>query len=104
MAKTKLPSAAQAKRLAQLWAGKRTMSFMTKGPRHSPEPYNDPTTLALIKYGWVLRSGKMENGREFANGTEWEVCTLADSGVDALEDFLREERYRRQHAAKMQAA
>jgi hypothetical protein len=89
----KLPSPAQARRLATLWASeKKRLSVMTKGPKHSQEPYNDPTVLSLVKYGWVTATGEKQS---FANETEWDIYELNLKGTDALESFLYEARFRR---------
>lgn len=97
MSKDRLPSAAQARRLADLWATKeQQLSVMTRGPQFNPEPYNDPTTVALVKYGWFARTGETKS---FTNGTEWDIYRLTDAGTDALESFFRHARYKRQEAA-----
>lgn len=97
MAKARLPSLAQARRLADLWASKdQQLSVMTKGPQHSPEPYNDPTTLALVKYGWFAPTSEKKS---YTNGTEWDIYRMTDAGIDALENFLCEVRWKRAAAA-----
>lgn len=46
---TKIPSAAQAKRLAKCWADDRPINMMQEG-RDGAEPYNDATNLALLSH------------------------------------------------------
>lgn len=97
MEKERLPSPAQARKLAELWASRnQELSKMIQGPIHSSGPYNDATTLALIKYGWVSTT---DTTKSFANGTTWEIYKISDRGIDAIENFFRETRYRRQKAA-----
>lgn len=90
--KRAIPSRAQAQFLAGTWAGPRDMIVyvMTRG-RDGAEPYVTPTIAACVKRGWLKPTGatKAENGFEYAQHM------LSDNGLDALEDFFREARYRR---------
>ena len=81
--KRTIPSPAQAKYLARLLAGE----FCNVGG------YDSPTQRALKERGWLLPTGATG---EYASGTPYAVHIISDAGMDALEDFLREMRCRRQ--------
>jgi hypothetical protein len=91
--KKRVPSEAQAKAIASMWSG--GPRWGTRGvqlERHDGKPpYNDPTTSALVKYGWLVPTGET---KEYANGIRVAMHTLSPTALDALEDFLREHRFK----------
>lgn len=94
---SKIPSTTQARMLANIYGNDRKeISVCTKG-RDGDAPYIDATTAVLIKRGWISPYG--EETHEFANGTKWRKHVLTVDGMDALEDYLREDRYKRKSQA-----
>ena len=89
MKKQPIPSLAQAQFLARLWSG-----FMN-GETNIGE-YVTPTVTVCIKRGWLKDTGRTAIQMK---GKEAKVYDLSIAGVDAIEDYLRETRYRRQVAA-----
>lgn len=91
MAKAKCPSEAQAKRLASLWAdGRQAQVGLGK-------TYTDPTTLACVKYGWLVPTEEIGT---YPSGAEYRVYKLADpAALEAIETYVRELRWKRQRAA-----
>lgn len=84
-------SAAQAKRIAQLfWSGHN----VSVG-----EDRVNSTDKALIAAGWLVDTGRRDL---WPNGSPVKIFQLHDSGLDALETFLSQLRYAR--IAKAQAA
>ena len=88
MTKKQKPSRAQAKFIARTWS-RFTNTEINVGR------YLDPTTAACIKYGWLKNTGRTEL---HPNKTEFEIYILSDLALDALETYLREDRYKRQAA------
>lgn len=86
MRKKPIPSAAQAKMIAHLWSSGDTARI---------GGYDNPTTLTCIKHGWLVPNG--ETGT-FPNGAQFERHVLSETALDALEDFLREMRWKRTKA------
>lgn len=84
MKKADLPSDRQAKFMARFWAAERQVNVMREG-REGAEPYNDATTSALIRKGWIEPSGGL-SFRE--NGHLWEPHTISSAGMYALECYL----------------
>lgn len=84
--KPPIPSIAQAKLIAHLWAS---------GSKINIGSYVMPTHLTCVKRGWLIPNG--ETGL-FPNETEYKVHVLSESALDALEEFLREVRYKRTKA------
>jgi len=89
VAKTHIPSTAQAKLIARLWAG-----FPHFYTLHSS--YVDPTAGACIKHGWLVETG--EAGKT-PNGTDFKIYEPRDAGLDALASYLLAERYKRKSQA-----
>lgn len=86
--KTKIPSEAQAKRIARSWAEGRPTNIMLRG-RHGGDAYNDPTSLALLKNGWIASTGTQYE----ENGYCWESHTITPAALLALECYFRKVRF-----------
>lgn len=78
-----IPSYAQVKLLAHVWAN---------GTTKVGVDYVDATTKACVKRGWFTTNG--ETGK-YPNGSDYHVCILSDAGYGAIEDYLRNARYKR---------
>lgn len=87
MKKSDLPSAAQARLIARLWGQNKTVGIMVRD-REGKEPYNEPTTAACVKRGWLGRSG----APYMLNDFEFIPHGVTYSGLLALGRFLRGER------------
>lgn len=74
------PSIVQAKILAGLFADDGTIKVSS-----SPEGFNSPTVLALIRSGWILPTSGTGS---WPNGSPYRVHVLGRDGVDALQKFL----------------
>ena len=85
--KKKLPTDAQACLLAWLWGTAKRLRI---------DGHDTPSEKALVKAGWVLPTGVLGKS---PNGAGYEYHKISDAGFDALEDYLRERRYKRQAAA-----
>lgn len=90
MAKTKIPSDAQAKMIAHHWSDWRHLRIMKRG-RDNTEPYIEPTTNVLLKNGWIEPSGNLEY---MENGYLWEGYTVSEAGLLALESYLQKRRFK----------
>lgn len=88
IAKSKIPSEAQAKRIAKCWAEGRSTNIMLRG-RDGSAAYNDPTNLALVKNGWVAPSGAQYE----ENGYCWESHKITPAALLALECYLQKARF-----------
>lgn len=86
--KSKIPSEAQAKRIARCWAEGRPTNIMVRG-RGGSATYNDPTNLVLVKNGWVSPSGTQYE----ENGFCWESHELTPAALLALECYLQRVRF-----------
>lgn len=84
MRKNPAPSIAQAKLIARLWGLDREVSI---GGKHI-----DPTKAACVKRGWLVPSG--QTGK-FPSGGDYAIHVLSPSALPALEDFLREQRWKK---------
>ncbi len=84
------PSSAQAKFLARLWAQGRATGVNT-----TPDGWVDPTTNACVNRGWLVPNGKTSHT---GNGTPQADHVVSDDGLDAIETYFREARYKRQEA------
>jgi hypothetical protein len=82
-AKAKPASEAQARKIASLWGS---------NGRQPIASYKDSTTEVCLKYGWLIPNGVAGT---FPNGETFAEHIVSDQGLDALEGFLRELRYRR---------
>lgn len=76
MAKKKVPSEAQAKRLAWLWGDGRSFAHL---------PKSDPTADVLAREGWVEKTG---DDFTFPSGAVGAMCVISEAGIDALLSFL----------------
>lgn len=92
MATKQRASLAQAKMIARVWSGDWQLHVMTKG-RDNGEPWNDSTTLALLRRKWIEPNGAVPTLR---NDLEYQGHVLTHAGIDALEDYLCEQRYGRE--------
>lgn len=92
--KTKIPSEAQAKRIAKCWADGRPTNIMVRG-RGESAPYNDPTSLVLVKNGWVAPTGMQYE----ENGYCWESHKITPAALLALECYLQKVRFDNKTAA-----
>jgi hypothetical protein len=72
------PSLAQAKLLAQMFAGQEI--FFRKHGGNSP-----PTFVAVVRWGWVSETGAVGT---YPNGSAYHVFKINEDGIDALEAFL----------------
>jgi hypothetical protein len=70
------PTEPQARLLAKLWG---------HNDRIPIGGYNSPTSLALLKRGWLAPNGIRG---KFPNGTEYEEHVVSDAGLVALGRFL----------------
>lgn len=75
--KERVPSEAQAKRIAFLWGNWR--------PGVQIDGYIEPTTKVLLREGWIEPAG--EKG-QYPNGSEWELHTVSIKGLRALYTYF----------------
>ena len=75
--KNKVPSEAQAKRIAHLWAS-------GKGVQIAKE-YTEATSAVLLREGWIEPTG--ERGK-YPIGWEYEVHKLSAKGLRALHTYF----------------
>jgi hypothetical protein len=87
--KSKIPSEAQAKRIAKCWADGRPTNVMVRG-RGGAAAYNDPTSLVLVKNGWVAPTGTQYE----ENGYCWESHKITPAALLALECYLQKVRFK----------
>lgn len=88
MRKRKVPSEAQAKRIANCWAQGRPTNIMVRG-RHGDDAYNDSTSIALLKNGWIEPTGAQYE----ENGYCWESHQITPDALLALECYLQKVRF-----------
>jgi hypothetical protein len=79
-----IPSKAQARCLAHLFAGDSGV--------HVSENYVDASIRVLVNRAWVSETG---DGGIYPNGTTYKIWKISESGLAALEDYLRGSRSRR---------
>ena len=77
MPRPKLPSTAQAKLLAKVWAG-------TAVPTHADD-LTEPTTMACYSRGWLAETGEIGT---YPNGRAYSELGLTDAGMLALAQFF----------------
>jgi hypothetical protein len=77
-------SAAQAKTIARLW-GDGAATCRVGG-------FEIPTVAVCVKRGWLVPNGKTGT---FPSGAPWTEHVVSERGLDALEDYLRDTRYKR---------
>lgn len=84
----RVPSDAQAKMLAWAWSGyaRPLMVAVSEGA------YVDATTTVCVKRGWIVPTN--EEGGEYPNGDTFKFFAVSDAGLDAIEDYLRERRFK----------
>jgi hypothetical protein len=78
-----IPSRAQARRLAHLFAG--------DGGVHVSEGYTDASVSVLVNRAWVSET---EDGGVYPSGRAYKIWKINAAGLIALENFLREHRLR----------
>lgn len=82
----KVPSVAQARFLMRIW-------LCNDEPVCVGDTWADATVKACVKAGWLLPNGIIGF---FPSGAPWTGHNLCEAGVDAIEDYLRQRRYKRQ--------
>ena len=81
----KRASAAQARRLALLWS---EVGAWQDGTHVSVSGWIEPTTLALLKRGWIEPNGKTG---KFPSGDDYAEHVISRAGIVALRDYLTKE-------------
>ena len=86
----------QARRIALVWSGgtfsgRTGLRVSVKGGRSGNPPYNDPTTLALVKRGLLVQAVPVESG-ENPDGSIWHWYVLGDRALNELEAYLKSKR------------
>jgi hypothetical protein len=76
MAERDIPTEPQARLLAKLWGDNGSIPI---------GGYNSPTSLALLKRGWIAPNGIRG---KYPNGTGYEEHVVSDAGLAALGRFL----------------
>jgi hypothetical protein len=79
-----VPSAAQARRLAAL--------FALEGEIRVSTGHTTSTDMACVKRAWVSDTGQVGT---YPNGSQYSIWKINAAGLAALEDYLRERRTRR---------
>jgi hypothetical protein len=86
---TRLPSAAQAKRIAVIWASASPFVRLAMAMPGGPEPYQTPTTHALVKHGWLVSLGEETDRKETDNPAYRYVRhILSPTALPALAAYL----------------
>jgi hypothetical protein len=88
MSRKAIPTDAQARRLAALFAEVHTMTV---------GEYSTTTDAAILKRAWVSNSGET---RRTASGDELPVYRLNEDGVEALERYFWDKRLNRMTGGK----
>ena len=97
-AKRRIPTKAQAKYLAALWAADSDLLFALSGRGGKGEGHNSPTQIALVKYGFVTPTGNIEEAREAR--IKVERYALGEAAERALLDYFLAEHHKRMGARR----